>query len=359
MNDPLFYLVIAVLAGAVGWWLFWPERGYFWRWQRAKQLTRRILREDALKHLHKFERHNRPATVQSVAGDLHISVDQAADLLADMQAHELIEMKGPEIHLTVQGRDYALHILRAHRLWERYLADETGYAEAEWHGQAEMQEHSLTPAEVDALAAQLGNPAYDPHGDPIPASGGELVQPERQPLTTLESHRQGRIVHLEDEPEAVYAQLVAEGLHPGQQVRLLESTAQRVRFWAGGDEHVLAPIVAANIAVVPLPEEPTVEECCAEPLSTLKLGEKATITGISPACRGLERRRFLDLGILPGTQIEVDLGSPSGDPMAYRVRGTLIALRKEQADMINISRDPNLARNGNLTTERMPVEEVA
>jgi DtxR family Mn-dependent transcriptional regulator len=76
-------------------------------------------------------------------------------------------------------------------------------------------------------------------------------------------------------------------------------------------------------------------------LSTLKLGEQATVTGISPACRGLERRRFMDLGILPGTQIEVDLSSPSGDPMAYRIRGALVALRYEQANMINISRDPN------------------
>jgi DtxR family Mn-dependent transcriptional regulator len=343
MYDPLLYLIIAALVAGAGWLLFWPGRGFFWRWQRAQQMTGRVLREDALKHVHKCERHHRQATVASIAGDLQISVNRAADLLAAMQAHELVRMEGQEIHLTPQGRDYALHILRAHRLWERYLADETGFAEAEWHGQADYYEHTLSPAEIETLAAQLGHPTYDPHGDPIPAASGELVLPDSQPLTALSLDEPARIVHLEDEPEAVYAQLVAEGLHPGQEVRLLDQSAQRVRFWAGGDEHILAPIVAANISVLSLPREQPIEDTCAEQLSSLKPGEHAQVLNISQACRGLERRRFMDLGILPGTAIEAEMASPSGDPTAYRVRGTLIALRQEQADMINITRELEVA----------------
>ncbi|MBN1991140.1 MAG: FeoA domain-containing protein [Anaerolineae bacterium] len=343
MYDPLIYLLIAALLAGAGWLLFWPERGFFWRWQRAQKMTERVLREDALKHLHKCERHHRQATVQSIAGDLQITVDQAANVLATMQAHELLRLEGDEIHLTPQGRDYALHILRAHRLWERYLADETGFAEAEWHGQADFYEHTLSPDAADALAAQLGHPIYDPHGDPIPAPGGELVLPESQPLTALSVDEQARIVHLEDEPEAVYAQLVAEGLHPGQEIRLLEQSPRRVRFWAGGDEHVLAPVVAANISVRALPQEPVIEECCPERLSALKPGEQARVLDISQACRGLERRRFLDLGILPGTLVEAEFASPGGDPTAYRVRGALVALRQGQAEMINITRRQEVA----------------
>ncbi len=339
MVDPLLYLFIAALVAGAGWLLFWPERGFFWRWQRAQQMTGRVLREDALKHVHKCERHHRPATVASIAGDLQVSINQAADLLTTMQAHELVRMEGAEIYLSPQGRDYALQILRAHRLWERYLADETGFSEAEWHGQADYYEHTLSRDEADALAAQLGHPTYDPHGDPIPAASGELVLPDSHPLTTLEIDEPARIVHLEDEPDAVYAQLVAEGLHLGQEVRLLDQSARRVRFWAGGDEHVWAPIVAANIWVLPLPQGQSVAEVYAEQLSSLKLGEQAHVTNISQACRGLERRRLMDLGILPGTLVEAELTSPSGDPTAYRVRGTLIALRQEQAGMINITRD--------------------
>ncbi|MFC1974887.1 iron dependent repressor, metal binding and dimerization domain protein [Chloroflexota bacterium] len=339
MYDPLLYLIIAALVAGAGWLLFWPERGFFWRWQRTQQMTGRVLREDALKHVHKCERHHRPATVASIAGDLQVSLNQAADLLASMLGHELVHMEGEEIHLTPQGRDYALYILRAHRLWERYLADETGFAEAEWHGQADYYEHTLSPAEIETLAAQLGYPTYDPHGDPIPAPSGELVLPDSHPLTTLAVDEPARIVHLEDEPETVYAQLVAEGLHLGQEVRLLDQSVQRVRFWAGGDEHVLAPIVAANISVMSLPQAQSIDkDTCDERLSCLETGEQAHVLNISQACRGLERRRFMDLGILPGTLVGAEMTSPSGDPTAYRVRGTLIALRQEQADMINITR---------------------
>ena len=63
-----------------------------------------------------------------------------------------------------------------------------------------------------------------------------------------------RIVEIEDQPEVVYAQLVAEGLHPGMEIRLIENSHQRVRFWAGDNEHVLAPIMATNIEVVLLEE---------------------------------------------------------------------------------------------------------
>jgi DtxR family transcriptional regulator, Mn-dependent transcriptional regulator len=60
------------------------------------------------------------------------------------------------------------------------------------------------------------------------------------------------------------------------------------------------------------------------------------VAGLSPACRGAERRRFLDLGILPGTPVTATLRSPSGDPTAYLIRGALIALRREQAALVRV-----------------------
>jgi DtxR family Mn-dependent transcriptional regulator len=339
MLDPLISLLVAALIAGVGLLLFWPERGLYWRWQRARQMTERILREDALKHIHHCQMYGRRPTVQSIAGALHITIDEAADLLVIMEAHELLRVEGEVFHLTPQGRDYALHIIRAHRLWERYLADETGFVEAEWHGQADRQEHNLSPAEADALAAQLGHPTYDPHGDPIPTASGELVSHGGQSLTTIAIDQPARIVHLEDEPEAVYAQLVAEGLHPGLEVRLTQVLPQRIRFWAAGDEHILAPIVAANISVIPIRQEEKIGTDSFEPLSNLKSGQTARVVGISHTSWGAERRRFMDLGILPGTLIKAEMVSPSGDPTAYRIRGALIGLRKEQAALINITCD--------------------
>lgn len=77
-------------------------------------------------------------------------------------------------------------------------------------------------------------------------------------------------------------------------------------------------------------------------LDTLDVGEKAVVVSLSS--EGAERRRMVDLGILPGTRIEVLMRSPLGDPIAYRVRGASVALRREQAARIAISRDMEGAR---------------
>ena len=69
-------------------------------------------------------------------------------------------------------------------------------------------------------------------------------------------------------------------------------------------------------------------------LDLLKVGQSATITAIH--ITDAERRRLLDLGILPGTQIENVMASPLGDPVAYRVRNSIVALRREQAELIEV-----------------------
>lgn len=336
MIYPLLWLLLFFVITGLILWLFRPSRGAFWRWQRARKMTERVLREDALKHLQRYESHGRSPSVESLAGAMQISVDKAAGLLSELEAHGLVTIDGQNFRLTPRGRDYALHIVRAHRLWERYLADETGYATEMWHDQADQAEHSLTPAATEALAAELGYPTHDPHGDPIPTATGEMVPHGGHPLTSMDLDVPVRIVHLEDEPEAVYAQLVAEGLSPGMEARLLELSSHRVRFWANGDEHLLAPIVAANISVVSMPEIVTLPEEAGVKLSSLLLGQKGEVLRISRASRGNERRRFMDLGILPGTVITAEMNSPSGDPTAYRIRDALIAFRREQADLILI-----------------------
>jgi DtxR family Mn-dependent transcriptional regulator len=193
----------------------------------------------------------------------------------------------------------------------------------------------MSAEEMDALAARLGNPTHDPHGDPIPSADGYVVYPEDSlPLAALQLDTTARITHLEDEPEVVYAQLVAEGLHVGQEVRLLELTPQRVRFWGDGDEHILAPLVAANISVIPVPGEVPHESLPGRPLTILEPGQEGKVLSLSSRLRGSERRRLMDLGLLPGTTITAELTSASGDPTAYRVRGALIALRKSQSDLI-------------------------
>jgi len=343
LPDPLTALLLATGITLLLLWLFFPKRGVYWRWQRTRLVTARVQHEDALKHIYQCELDGETCSIKSLAGALNVNTNEAEKILEGLQERELIELAGSNLRLTPTGIDYALRVIRAHRLYERYLADETGYREDEWHDQAHRIEHELSPEEVEALAHRLGNPTHDPHGDPIPTSSGYVVYPsDSQPITSLEPGRLARIVHMEDEPEAVYAQLVAEGLQVGQEIQVVETNARRVRFWSGGfgqeitDEHVLAPLVAANIGVIPMIER--VEELppLGRPLSSLKPGEEARVQSLLPGIRGAERRRLMDLGLLPGTLVSAEMVSAGGDPTAYRIRGALIALRKSQSDFIYV-----------------------
>ena len=66
------------------------------------------------------------------------------------------------------------------------------------------------------------------------------------------------------------------------------------------------------------------------------MGQQGKVVSISTACRGLQRRRLLDLGLLPGTVVAAELQSARGDTTAYRIRGALVALRQAQAEQIQI-----------------------
>ena len=126
--------------------------------------------------------------------------------------------------------------------------------------------------------------------------------------------------------------------------------AGAILFWPNGglfsrwqrmrqlSSRVLKEDALKHISVAPMRPEAAVAEPSGEPLHALKPGEKGAIVRISPRCRGLERRRLMDLGLLPGTIVEAELVSPGGDPTAYRVRGAVVALRKEQAHFIRITR---------------------
>ncbi|MCX7915871.1 MAG: FeoA domain-containing protein, partial [Verrucomicrobiae bacterium] len=265
---------------------------------------------------------------------------EALEVCKRLQAAGLVQWGEGQLGLTEAGRHYALQVIRAHRLYETYLAQQTGHQAEAWHRRADAEEHKLSPEQVNALARQLGHPRYDPHGDPIPTADGRVVAREAVSLAKWPVGEPGRIVHIEDEPEAAYAELSAAGLCSGMDVRVTHSDAERVVVEYEGQRQSFSPMVASHVSVMASPAALPVEvQRALVPLSALKRGERGRVMTISPRCRGAERRRLLDLGIVPGTEIAVDLEGPLGDPRAYRVRQTLVALRREQADLILVVKE--------------------
>ncbi len=332
--SPTYTLIIGLVIVIIGGLLLHPKWGLLKFWKKIHNNSERVLIEDGLKHLFDNEYKGTTSSSQSLAGTLNITVNKAFNLLAGLEKMGLVKSVKDEVQLTDEGRSYALRIIRVHRIWERYLADETSLIESEWHQEAEYREHNLSYDEANKLAAQIGNPLFDPHGDPIPSVDGRILDRQGISLGSLEKGEIGFISHIEDEPTEIFAQIIALGIYPGMQVKIIELSNERIRFTANGEDCVLAPSFAQNITVV----KDSISKVRKKynTLSSLNKGDEAVVAGISPACRGIQRRRLMDFGIVPGTKIRAELESLSGDPRGYYVRGTTVAIRNKQAEHIYI-----------------------
>ena len=337
MSNPASALLVffaVLLAGAL---LLWPVRGIGPRLRRLVRLTERVRMEDVLKQLYKLEYDKLPATAESVAGGAQVSRQQAIRLLQRLEERDMVTAGGATFKLTEPGRAQALHIVRTHRLWERFLADRTGTPPEDWHGQAEAREHLMSVAETEGLAAALGHPVYDPHGDPIPTTTGEMPSSSGVPLSALEPGERGLITHLEDEPREIYRKILALGLGLMSPIERLAAEPGRVGFRIGGQRREVSSSVARNITVET--RQNVSDPSWSRTLADVEPGDSATVAAISPLCRGPARRRLLDLGVVPGTVIHARMRSAGGDPVAYDIRGALIALRREQAVHIQVNGD--------------------
>ncbi len=335
MSVPLLSLISFFTISILGFLFFRPNKGYYWKFRKGIAFGNKVMKEDMLKMLYHAEYKHEPLSTDQAKEFLKIGIAEFDLLLVELLEHQLITKTENTIELTNEGRDYALKIIRAHRLYEKYLSEKTGYDKLDWHDMAEKMEHKLSHEDVDFLSSQLGSPHFDPHGDPIPTKSGEMIAERGMPMYDLPENAFGKIIHIEDEPEIVYKQILAENLHIGSQLRIIESNKLRVKFYSEGEEYVLANEVAANLTVVELGKEEEIKVDIIR-LTALKDEEIGIVEGISKECRGASRRRLLDLGFVPGTEVSIGLVSPMKDPRAYRMRSTDIALRNEQADFILI-----------------------
>ncbi|MBE0699071.1 MAG: FeoA domain-containing protein, partial [Anaerolineaceae bacterium] len=334
MDNPFFiffWLILTALAAAVVWF---PRYGLLARWRVHRQSDQRQRLEDALKIIFNLQQEGQPPDKFRLAVELKLDLPKVQALIARLEAQKLVKNEHSHLQLTTEGQRWAIQVIRAHRLWERYLADEARMPLEKIHSAAHQREHQMTVAEVNHLDAALGHPTQDPHGDPIPNAAGVLRDIKvSTPLISLQPGQRGKIAHLEDEPPLAYAQLLAEGLYVGQSIIVQENSPARVVLSGDESQYMLAQAIAENVSVhLDVPEEQP--DPAVIPLGSLPSRERAEIVRIDERCQGFTRRRFLDLGLTPGTPIFPELENAFNDPRAYRVRGTLIALRRDQAGLI-------------------------
>lgn len=179
--------------------------------------------QDYLKHIFELTEGGGAASTNDLASRLGVkpaSVTGMVQKLASAKPPLVDYQKHQGVTLTPQGEQAALEVLRHHRLLESWLVRSLGYTWDEVHEEACRLEHVISEDFEARMAAALGNPERDPHGDPIPTA--ELVMPsdEARSLSSLRPKQQAVILRVNDEDPAFLRHLEELGLTPGAQVEI-------------------------------------------------------------------------------------------------------------------------------------------
>ncbi len=122
------------------------------------------------------------------------------------------------VTLTDHGREVALEVLRHHRLLELFLAQELGMPWDRVHAEAEVLEHVISEELEQLIAARLGHPTLDPHGDPIPTLAFEIDERTTRALDELKAGTRGRFVRVSDSDPEMLRYLDGEGVSLGDRL---------------------------------------------------------------------------------------------------------------------------------------------
>jgi DtxR family Mn-dependent transcriptional regulator len=179
--------------------------------------------QDYLKHIFELTEDGVPASTNDLATRLGVkpaSVTGMIQKLASAKPPLVDYLKHQGVTLTPEGEQAALEVLRHHRLLESWLVQSLGYSWDEVHDEACRLEHFISEDFEARMAAALGNPERDPHGDPIPTA--ELVMPsdEALPLSSSRPEQKAVVLRVIGEDPAFLRHLEELGLVPGARLEV-------------------------------------------------------------------------------------------------------------------------------------------
>lgn len=172
------------------------------------------------------------AATGDVARELGVTAPSVTGMLARLKSLGLVRYepyRGAE--LTEQGRREAMRLLRRHRVLETFMIEQLGYTWDEVHAEAERMEHAMSDEFTDRLALHLGQPSFDPHGDPIPRSDGTLPTSPAAPLSTAAVGARFRVYRVLTQDPETLAYLTGLGVEPGSELTVIgsEPTGRLIR----------------------------------------------------------------------------------------------------------------------------------
>lgn len=227
----------------------------------AREVTGPV--EDYLKVIYELEKSG-PAGGRSGAGTSEIaerldlapaSVSGMVRRLAEQGLLAYERYRG--VRLTDAGKRAALRTLRRHRVIESYLTQALGYPWDRVHDEAERLEHAASEELIDRMADAIGEPAFDPHGAPIPTREGRMDEREYHSLADLSVGYAAKVVRVSDEDPRMLRYLSELAILPGIELTLVSRApfGGPLTISVDATEIAIGPALAAQILVEPLPND--------------------------------------------------------------------------------------------------------
>ena len=208
--------------------------------------------EDYMKAIYSLEVREDGASTTALAARLEVRPASVSGMLRKLSTLGLVEHEPYRgVRLTERGRRVALEVIRHHRLLELFLVESLGMSWDQVHAEAEALEHALSEELEELIAAKLGDPTLDPHGDPIPSRELAITDGETSSLYELEPGEEGTFVRVSDADPEMLRYLGERGIAPGALFEVIERQPfdgpLYVRF--GDHVHVLGVVLARAMRV--------------------------------------------------------------------------------------------------------------
>lgn len=181
--------------------------------------------QDYLKRIYELTENGQSASTNDLARELNVSAPSVTGMIQKLAAEKpaLVEyQKHQGVTLTPTGKKAALEVIRHHRLLEVWLVQTLGYSWDEVHEEAERLEHVISEDFERRIAAALGNPTRDPHGELIPTEDLKMPVDDSTPLSALRPNQTAMIQRVVAQDPNLLRHLDNLGLTPGVQIEIME-----------------------------------------------------------------------------------------------------------------------------------------
>lgn len=213
--------------------------------------------EDYLKAIYKLQTSG-PVSTNDISEALEITPASVTKTLKRLAELGLVDYRSYQgVTLTLAGEKVALEVIRHHRLLELYLKQVMGYSWEQLHEEADRLEHHISEEFEAKLDEMLGYPTRDPHGHPIPALDGSIVETITRPLCDLEPGSRVIVHHLLDDDFELLHYLEERGLLPRAKVEVIEKEPFEgpITLRVNGNIVVIGQRAAAGVFTEPWVEE--------------------------------------------------------------------------------------------------------